>query len=263
MKEKDSHVLSTYKSIKGCGDIKFCLGSDSPKKLPIKDVDFLIICAAKTSSAFINENEALSNKINIDSTCDLITQVKNQKTKILFLSSDSVFNTAQKSRNEFSEPSPSSAYGKQKYAVEKFLLDGFREQAIILRLTKVLSRSSSLYMPLLSKDNSLFKGFSYKKDYLFSPITLNYCLINILKILNYNIPGIFHLSSEKIISSYALFRELAINLQVFEENRVFFRDRIRETNELSYMGYLNMKYTTKKLSISPEKYFSLIKNLNI
>ena len=86
---------------------------------------------------------------------------------------------------------------------------------------------------------------------------------SILKILNYNIPGIFHLSSEKIISSYALFRELAINLQVFEESRVFFRDRIRETNELSYMGYLNMKYTTKKLSISPEKYFSLIKNLNI
>lgn len=263
MKEKDSHVLSTYKSIKGCGDVRFCLGSDSAKNLPIKDVDFLIICAAKTSSTFINENEALSNKINIDATCDLITQVKNKRTKILFLSSDSVFNIAQKTRNELSDPNPSSTYGKQKYAVEKFLLDGFREQAIILRLTKVLNRSSSLFMPLLSKDNSLFRGFSYKKNYLFSPITLNYCLINILKILEHNVPGIFHLSSEKIISSYSLFRELAINLQVFDENRVFFRDKSRETNESSYMGYLNMKYTTKKLSTRPEKYLSLIKNLTI
>ena len=48
LKKKDLHVLSTYKSSKEFGDIKFCLGSDSAKKLPIGNVDFLIICASKT-----------------------------------------------------------------------------------------------------------------------------------------------------------------------------------------------------------------------
>ena len=64
LRRKNMRVLSTSKNREGPGEIKFCLGVDSAKKLPTSDINNVILCAAKTSTSFIDKNETVSNKIN-------------------------------------------------------------------------------------------------------------------------------------------------------------------------------------------------------
>ena len=192
----------------------------------------------------------------------MISYFKNEKTKILFLSSDSVFNSEQIERSEYSKPMPSTIYGKQKYAVEQFLLNEFREHAIILRLTKVLSKISPICKPLLSKDKKEFLEFRYKKNYFFAPITIDYCLANIFKLLQHNKSGVYHFSNERIVSSFDLFFDLSVRLDIFSQNRLFFRDNDKNTNQITHRGYLNMVDTPKEIFVEPEKYNSLIDYLS-
>ena len=106
-------VLSTSKNREGPGEIKFCLGVDSAKTLPTSDINNVILCAAKTSTSFIDKNETVSNKINVESMCDLITYFKNTNIKILFLSSDAVFNLDQKEEMNFLSPAPQVFMGNK------------------------------------------------------------------------------------------------------------------------------------------------------
>ena len=262
LKKTGFEVQSTNQSDCSQGEIKFCLGTDSPSKLSLESLDFLVLCAAKTSSSYIEENKDQSWKINVEAVCDLVSRVKSERTKILFLSSDSVFNINQRERNEFSKPFPSSTYGRHKQTVERFLLDAYCDQTIIIRLTKVLAKYSPICKPLFSHNKDQFKDFRYRKNYFFSPITLKYCLINIMRIIELSRVGVFHLSSEKMFSSYKLFHDLATDLNIVCENEVFFNEKEEDSQE-QYMckSYLDMQHTSHELCIEPEKYVSIIKYL--
>ena len=134
---------------------------------------------------------------------------------------------------------------------------------MILRLTKVLSKVSPVCQPLLMSNKEKFKGFTYKKNYFFAPITLQFCIKNILKVLEFNRAGVYHLSNEKIVSSYGLFYDLALRLKTVGQNKRFFKSsKEDDPNKPKYKGYLSMENTSKNISVWPEDYTSLVEYLS-
>lgn len=96
------------------------------------------VCAAVTDMRACQEKPALTRRINVANTVELMRRLADRGTHLVFLSSSQVFDGETPAPAEDAATAPKNEYGAQKLAVEQAIAqDGL--PAAILRVTKVLA----------------------------------------------------------------------------------------------------------------------------
>jgi dTDP-4-dehydrorhamnose reductase len=172
---------------------------DDPREWKIpSNIQHAIFCAAVTGIANCENSPEATRSVNVEAVKELSLRLSDLGAKITYLSSNLVFSPDTSAPSESSALSPATEYGRQKLALEEFLLCKIPDSQII-RPTKVVSPS----IPLFSKwkhailDQQPFEAFA---DLYLSPISLKAVAEWVLKIALGKDHGIFHLSASDSIS---------------------------------------------------------------
>lgn len=226
-----------------------------------KKIDYVFIFASISSFESCQKNYQKSSLINIEFNKKIINFFIKRKIKVVFFSTSYVFSSIKNSlRNENSYRKSKFNYSNQKIIVEKYIkrIDPQFKYSIILRLSKVLQKQDKLLLSLLKKP----KEITLYDNLFMAPISVNY-LNNVLHlILKKNVTGIYHLSGERRISYYELYK--IISTRFFSDSINVKADypKLESHQVVSYDNcFLNMLKTKNKLSINPQKISDVIDDL--
>ena len=195
-----------------------------------------VICAAITDMATCENDPLYTRTVNVFSTLELIKKLLINKTHIVFLSTNQVFDGKKPKQKPDASRNPINEYGKQKADVEVFLEN--ISSACILRLTKVIHPN----LELLNKwkihlSNS--KSISAFMDMTLSPVNIIDVIKKIDLLVSQKQTGIYQLSGENDINYFEYARNFA------EENG-FSPDLVKKD---SWKG---------KLEFEPPKFTSMV-----
>ena len=160
-------------------------------------VDVAYLCAAVTSQAECRAASAQSALINVERTRALTRQLIESGARVVFLSTNLVFDGSAPFCRATDPVSPRTEYGRQKVEVERRLLD-LDDRVAILRLTKVLGPSNQLLSKwrsaLVSKES--IQAFS---DMVMAPLAMPRVVEALLKLATTEQSGVFQLSADRDI----------------------------------------------------------------
>lgn len=189
------------------------------------DPDFIIHCAAATDTKYCELHPLKCNQINGYSLLKLSKAFKSQ-TKIIYISSDSVFSNNLVIPNEKSQTQGYRAYGKSKELGEKFCLES-PDQFLILRTTIVGFNTYKNPKVSLAEfiTNTAKKGreINLYEDAIFNPISIYDLAKEIKFLIENNVDEkILHISGKESISKLEFGEQLlkSLNLDTCLINKV-------------------------------------------
>lgn len=139
--------------------------------LPPLGVFSAVICAAVTSTVACRDRPDESRRMNVDATVALGRRLVNAGIRIVFLSTNMVFDGSTPFTPATAARCPRTAYGQMKAEAEERLLE-LGAGTTIVRLTKVLGRS----LPVIDQwRESLGRGEAIRplSDLVFAPVSLD------------------------------------------------------------------------------------------
>jgi|TARA_B100000780_G_C21083091_1_gene436243 dTDP-4-dehydrorhamnose reductase len=216
-RKKFPDCIGTFFKNKSSANKYFNLHNSSIKKLKLLETghESVIITAAQPNIGFCEKNKKLSYDLNVKAPLRIIKDLSKTSIKIIFLSSDYVFQGNKGNNSDYDKTNPTTIYGKQKKEVEE-KIKKISKDITILRLGKIFG--------LKKNDNTLLdqpaKLLSKKKDVLaatdqyFCPTLINDLTDVINKIQLSNLKGIINVCSNEIWSRYDLHISLANALDV-------------------------------------------------
>ena len=131
--KKKYFVTGTYNRNKKRGLIKFDLLKDNLNKLKnLNNYSHFIFCqGGNTSLDNIELNWRSEKKIYQDETKKIISKLSKFKKKIIFISSDAVFDGKKGNYKEKSIKNPVNFYGKFKHEVENYIIKNLQDFLLI------------------------------------------------------------------------------------------------------------------------------------
>ncbi len=160
--------------------------------------------AAISDANFCQQNQLLSEKINVTATTMLATFCKAANIPFLFTSTDLVFDGAKGNYAETDITNPLNIYGKQKIIAEKNVLEIY-EAACVLRMPLMFGNggayAQSFMQPFLAKLKQK-ETLSLFTDEYRSAVGGNSAAKGILHALNNNWKGLYHLGGKEKLSRY-------------------------------------------------------------
>ncbi|MBD3307926.1 sugar nucleotide-binding protein [candidate division KSB3 bacterium] len=164
---------------------------------PPTTIDVAYLCAGITTLETCRRDPVTTAYLNVDCLCGLIQHLITHEAFIVYVSSNLVFDGTTP-RNSADVPySPTTEYGRQKVAVEKFLRSWDDSWAIV-RLTKVLGAQSLLHdwAGMLKRQQPVSPFY----DMTVSPVPLAAAISVLLFIGQGRMPGIWQVSGDGDIS---------------------------------------------------------------
>jgi dTDP-4-dehydrorhamnose reductase len=196
--------------------------------------EIIIHTAAVKDLKTCEQNPREAFQTNYNSTLDLINYVKMKADrKIIYISSDVVFDGRSGNYKVDSIPNPINIYGETKYQSEIALSE--IDNSTICRTSMVLKEDMNLKSPSISLqkeinnkvllNQSLFIEYVYhslsqnmriymSKDFISNPTPLSLLLLQIKEIIKRNITGILHTSGPVKISRYDFAEQIAKNFSL-------------------------------------------------
>ncbi|MFZ5354286.1 MAG: SDR family oxidoreductase [Bacillota bacterium] len=182
-----------------------------------RDNAYAIICSGigKIDDCF--KYKEISYKINVEKMMQLIDDLTYLGYKVVFLSSEAVFDGQRGYYNELSPVSPINEYGRQKVQIENYILDRY-SQHLVFRLGVVVGDYhpqrhllSVWYKSVL--DNTPIRCI---EGQIFSPTYVQDISDAILLALDKNLSGLYHLANQEFFQRDELARQFlyAMNRQV-------------------------------------------------
>lgn len=98
--------------------------------------EIIIHCGALTHVDYCEQNEAESHQLTVQSTQNIVTLARIFSSKIIFISTDYIFDGIDGPYDEIAPANPISIYGRHKWEAEQLISDSGLEH-IILRITNV------------------------------------------------------------------------------------------------------------------------------
>ena len=221
----------------------------------------IILSGGKKKLDEIEDNYTLEKKIGYEKLKNIIKVCKKKGIKVIFFSTDAVFDGKRGNYTELSKRNPINKYGQIKCLTEDFIKNKLTNY-LIIRISKVLSTNKRDQNILNDIKKSLkSKNSFFASDELFSPIFVNDICIYLQKLLINDSRGIFHLKSLKKISRYqlakALSKKLKINVQIKKSRLELFKLRAKRGLKL----YLNTNKYDKFFKIREKKLQYYLKKL--
>jgi len=172
--------------------------------------DIIVHCAANVNLSKCENDKNMANKINSE-VPGQIASFTDENTKLIYISTDSLFNGEKGNYKEEDDTFPLNKYAKSKLLGEKKVREN-KENFIIIRTNIIgfhIPWASSLFEWALKKliNQNSIKGFN---DTIFNPVTTKQ-LATIIKILveNQDNRGIINIGSKKYISKYEFLLKVA------------------------------------------------------
>jgi len=165
--------------------------------------DFVIHCAALTDIDKCEDDYSLARQANAITAKNLVSSLS-PRTKLIYISTDSVFDGKQGNYNENDLPSPVNNYAKTKLEGEQFVEQHANNYVIIRtnifgwnRVKERTSFAEWIYDNL--RQGNQIEMFT---DVLFSPISVNTLSLLIDKLLHINFVGRLNIGSNNSTSKY-------------------------------------------------------------
>lgn len=189
------------------GAIPLDLSADPAAWPSLPTADVAVICAGFSNIAACMRDPAGSAGVNVTATTVLAERLAGQGTRVLFLSSNQVFDGATPRRSRGDAPCPVSEYGRQKARTEQAVL-GLEGYGTVLRLTKVLTPSLKL---LRDWQAALARGEAVTPfpNFPLAPVPLSLVVETATAILRDGVSGLFQCSSADDVTYVALAQALA------------------------------------------------------
>jgi dTDP-4-dehydrorhamnose reductase len=207
---QDWNVFATYNSNiiknKKIKSFKINLLDNPEEIIPIIEniePDYIVDTVAFPSVDFCEENHSIANKLHVDAT-QIISNVSNKiNSKLLFLSTDAVFEgELNKKYLETDITKPVNYYGFTKLKAEEIILSGSKNN-VVLRTAVIYGNNSQSRFTnwILSylKEEKLVDPFI---DQYNSPTLVDDLSQAIVKILQNNISGLYHATGPTCVNRY-------------------------------------------------------------
>lgn len=163
-----------------------------------QDISHAVITLGESDPQKCPVNPSGTEELNVHRVERMIPVLKRYAIKPIFCSSEYVFDGKDGGYTEESKPNPVIVYGHQKLAVEKFLKKTC-EDFVTLRLSKVVTavlddgRLFGRWLEMLDQSSVL----RCANDQVFSPIFIDDLVEAIIRIIDRDVNGIFHMSGPK------------------------------------------------------------------
>ena len=162
----------------------------------------IINCAANVNVDDLENNEKLAFSINAYGAENIAKVCKNNKIRLLHISSDAVFDGQKGMYVEEDVTNPVNIYAKSKMLGEKLISKNLENYVIIrTNFYGFHKQDKFLFNWILSKlkNNERFTGFN---DVFFNPLEVTNLSKMIYELSEKNFCGILHLSSDEIFSKF-------------------------------------------------------------
>ena len=195
LKKKKCNVIGTSRSKKK-NLVKLDLNWALSRWPNLKNISVIIFCAGITNIIQCEKKKKISKKINIEGLKKVIIKYKEKKTKLIFISSTSVFNGRRAFYKINSRTSPINSYGKQKTISEKIIL---KNNGLVIRAAKLVNTLENLINKWKKNINKKKIIHPFDKIHT-SLITIKNIQDIIYQSIKKNKKGVMHLSSSDEIS---------------------------------------------------------------
>jgi dTDP-4-dehydrorhamnose reductase len=167
---------------------------------------------ARTNVEEIETNPGNSWQVNVESVKNLSQIIKDSgiSTKLVFFSSDYIFNGNNGPYSEKDLPDPLNVYGRQKLNAEQEIIQRL-DNFIIIRTTIIYgleARKKNFLYQVIKKLNNRQRS-PVAADQLGSPTLLDDLAANCIKLAEGNFQGVINVAGDNVVSRYEFAMEIA------------------------------------------------------
>ena len=177
---------------------------DIEKHIKENNIDAVLLLSAISSEKECLKNPKVARIANISAPQALSDATRNTGTKLIYISTDYVYNGDIKgAKNEsIHNISPTGLYGCQKFTAERIILDKC-DGPLILRISRVFSKSTkenciTMAASYLRKNNNITAA----KDQYFSPLLDEDLYSTIIEGVDKDLRGVYNCGGSERISRY-------------------------------------------------------------
>ncbi|KKP37152.1 MAG: dTDP-4-dehydrorhamnose reductase, dTDP-4-dehydrorhamnose reductase [Candidatus Peregrinibacteria bacterium GW2011_GWF2_33_10] len=202
-------------------DFKYDLTNDNLEKtLGEYKPDIILLAAAYTHVDGCEQNPELSYSINYKGTVNVADYCKKFDTKLIFLSTDYVFDGENGPYNEDDKTNPLNVYGQHKLDSEIYIKNNLKNYLILrtawLADTKYDDKNYVAQVLKKLKNNETVKAVD---DQFGNPTLTRNLVKNMETLLEKNISGLYHLCGTATIDRFTYTQKIA-NIFGFDKNLV-------------------------------------------
>jgi dTDP-4-dehydrorhamnose reductase len=170
----------------------------------------VIITSAKPNISYCENKTQEAYEVNVRGTLNLIKNISKTSLKIIFLSTDYVFDGIEGNFNDDYSTAPTTVYGKQKEVIEKEIRN-LTDNFLVLRLSKVYGLKKGDKTILDEGANLLNqnKQVSAASDQYFCPTYINDLVQAIINIQEKDLTGYMNICSPEMWSRFEMHTQLA------------------------------------------------------
>jgi dTDP-4-dehydrorhamnose reductase len=166
--------------------------------------------AAATSVDWCEDNSVETDRINVQASVHLASLAAELNAKFIYISTDSVFDGSRGQYSETDEPCPLNVYAQSKLRAEREVMQVNRG-AVVARVNIYgwnAQQKQSLAEWILTQISSgkQVHGFT---DVVFSPLLVNDLVEVLLRMLDLELTGIYHVAGSEATSKFEFARTLA------------------------------------------------------
>lgn len=207
----------------------------------------IIHTAGLSSLEKCEKEEKTAYRINTEGTNNIINAMQNfvPQSKLIFLSTDYVFDGSRGMYKEEEIPNPVTVYGKTKLKAENSIMDNLKNHAIC-RTANVYGRGGNFFNYILSSldSNTVIKVF---QDAFFSPTCIDNLLEMITMIIEKDQTGLFHTAGSERINRYNFAKKIA---KAFKKDENLITEAKRPADSLiAFDLSLSIEKTRQRLGI--------------
>lgn len=238
-------------------------GVDSLPQAALQDTQVVFICGAVTGFTPCANDPEGSRQINVTRTAELGLRFMQMGARVIYLSSNAVFDGTQYGLDERARTSPVTEYGKQKADCEMALLSAsavLPGSCAVVRLTKVVSSMQPLYSGWILNFKSQTSPTA-AADLVLCPITTAYVAKALRCIGAAGHGGIYHLTGERDISYHELATKLASLLAPRLNVEKIWVGKSLGAVPAPHHSALTMPHTTGTFGLKPQLLAEVIREL--
>jgi len=176
------------------------------------DLDVAYLCAAETGLARCRDHPRRTRVVNVAATAALTQKLVSHGIRVVFPSSNLVFDGRRPMPAEDDPAAPGTAYGHQKAEAEKLLLE-MGPLVDVVRLTKVVGPTTA---PFGAWIGNLAAGrpVTAFDDMVLAPIALDFAVTALMQVADHGAGGCWHASADADITYVQAARHLARRLKM-------------------------------------------------
>ncbi len=176
--------------------------------------DTVVHAAAKRNTRYCERNPDEAYKVNVDGTRNIVKACKNTDAKLVFVSSDQVFDGTKGKYTEQDEPRPLNTYGKQKVMAEKIIQDNL-DNWLILRASHIYGwfPGGNDFVSWVLENLGSSQEIQVSYDEFVTPIHVRNFVDILIELLRKDKKGIYHVGEGECLSKYEFAKRIKATLQ--------------------------------------------------